>query len=298
MGENLLTNAGFLDGTDGWTFTGSTLAVDETVYGRAGRVALVGSSTSAAPNENAVLRTDSSHRVAVTAGVEVEAFGAFWASHGTPALKLFWFTSGGSLITNDQVTTQQVVTHAPKRGRTWSMCRAWDVKTPPPTAAFAELRLLSTIPSSGTNYKLVLMKPFIGAPRDEGFASLWDPGVMANDDLAAVDFWPSELPFFLSGSQSKPFANRSSFGSDSNIPATSLMYETTQFEFRGKLKLTQDQYDVLDDFYDGGSSRFWVVQPDTEKLCYASWLADGRPTITDNEGPTFAVDVGLKLRVS
>lgn len=286
---NQLKNAGLLDGSAGWTgLSGAVLSVDEAVVGGPGRAVLV------ATRNVAVGQTveAASSGLAVTAGQVVEAFASVGGSGpGAVALKLEILSAGGARLAITDVPLQRASVGTPRRGLAASFSRFWGLA---PASATGTARLVGVYTSTvAAPQQAYLMKPYLAAPGSR-VPGVWDPGSHDNPDLQ-LPVWPSGLPPMLEESSIEPFANRRAFAGDVGLPISERTYRGMHYALRARLRLTPEEADTLDQFYETTPGPFFFLRPDTDQLCMAEWLADGAPKPVDLSGVKFVRDVGLHV---
>lgn len=297
---NLLRNAGYLEGTAGWTATAQlTLAVDDATRGGPGRHVLVGSGTTTAVNQVQAVRTLAADRPVVTAGQVVEAYAGLHASP-TASLAIEWYNAGGSLISATALTQRPALLtqHGSGiRGLGETFARGYGRATAPAGTARAGLVLSVQPAASGTAVTLALLKPFLGlVPALTGEPSLWDPGTHqeAGLDLPA---WPSLRPF-QAGPLVQPTPARTEFSSAEGLAVTRRISTLPRKRFQGRTRCDAVQRALLEDFFAEAHPAFWFVDPETEQLCVARWAAGGEPRAAEVRGVTTLMEVGLNLEIA
>ena len=212
---NTLTNAGFLDGTTGWTKTAQLiLSVDETVRGSPGRAALVATGATTGTNQTQTVSVDAARRASVTAGVEVEVSLCALATVAgaiTPVVAtVVWHAAGGGVVASETLSLRepQISRHGVglKGVRsTWPTAR--QRLTPPAGAVSADLRLSVTPAASGAAVVIALLKPQIAAvPPGRSEPLSWQPGLHVSEDLQRPA-WPHALRSFDLGPDGEPLAS-------------------------------------------------------------------------------------------
>lgn len=300
---NLLTNCGYLDGATGWAGTAQlTLAIDESVRGSAGRAALVGTGSSTATNQKQALACAVDARAEVVEGVEYEVTACVFASVNgvavAPAVAVVWRGAGGSTILTEPLTVAapQIALHGEARlgvRNSWRRLRAR--LTAPAGAASADLEVAVTPAASGTAVEIALLKPLI-AETWAPWPVTFDPGQTSNPDLD-LPIWPSALRGFDLGPGGEPQADRVEFGEGPGRPSRRRTTADPARQFSGALRCDPVERAVLEDFHRGVGD-FWFVEPDSDRLCIASFAADGAPRMTEDRGEVSTVSVGLWLETA
>lgn len=284
---NRLANAAFLELSSGWTGTG--LAVDEAVRGAAGRAALTGSGA---------ISVATASRPTVTPGeiIEVSILTAAGApsAPATPVVSLSFYNGGGSVIGDPLALPVQpapLTQHGEGvLGARETFRRAWARVAVPAGAARAGL----TISGAGA---VAILRPFLaGVPSGRADPLPFDPGVHAEADLQ-LGVWPLVKPF-QTPSLGEPQPGRIEFGAGPGRPAARRTAYDPARKFTGRLRCDAVQLAALETFWREGPSDFWLVDPATDRLCVASWAADGAPRIVEARGITSIVEVGLWLETA
>ncbi len=302
---NLLTNAGFLDGSTGWTLSAQLAAgVDETTRGSAGRAVLTGTGTTTAPNQTQMIRTATAARAVVSAGAEYEVSAAVVALlNGTaaaPEVEVAWFDGSAALvsITPLEVRPAQITAHGEARlGVRNSFRRVWRKVTAPASAVRAELRLVLTPAFSGATVVLGLLKPMIAAAIPARREPLvWDPGLHDVGDLD-LPCWPTTLRSFDLGPGGQAQADKVEFGGGPGRPARRRITADPAREFKGSLRCDPVERAMLEAFWREVGD-FWFVEPDSDRLCVASFGAEGGPHMNEDRGEVSIIEVGLWLETA
>lgn len=294
---NLLHNAGFLEGTDGWSKSAAlAFAVDESTRGAPGRHALVASGLTSAPNQFLALV---SPVTAVAGNGWVEAYGSVF-SFGTPYFAVEWSGSGGYIsATTIPVTPAQMTTYGEAvLGLRETYARGYRRMQAPATATSATLVLGVAPAASGSGVGLAILKPYLGLVAGAtGAPTPWDPGVHEEDGLM-LPCWPSILRPFRAGSMGEPGAVRTEFASGSGVPATRRTGTVPRKKLKAQIRCDAVQATALDDFFNAAHPAFWVVDPESERLCVGRWAAGGEPRVVENRGVTNVIEVGLHLEIA
>lgn len=286
-------NAGGLDGVTNWNaIGGGALAVDEAVTGGPGRAVIEVTGVGAVGGVVGI----ASDTVPIVAAPLVEAFGRYAASQGAWSLQVEW-RSGAAVLAQAPVTFAAAPVTAAKRGLPTTFAWAYSRLQAPGGADGMRLLATTTLAAAGA-YSLALLKPYLGLAPADPRPTRWDPGSHANPDLQ-LQVWPSDLAPFRSDQLPTPIANGKAWAGDAGIPVRESLYAGVHHEFRGQMRLSSEQFDVLDAFYDSTQdAEFYVVRPDTDQLCVAEWLADGAPKPASLAGPWTIAEAGLHLRVA
>lgn len=286
-----LANAAFLEGSTGWT--GGSPTMDETIIGALGRRVLTRSATVSAGN--ALDLTSASLTAGVAAGVAVTGMGmvAVEGPMRHPELQVQFLTSGDAVIETASLPVQETQIGAPSRGVT-GFARFFADLICPATTAKVRLKATATALGSGTG-KIHLLKPYLAIARDTTVPARWAPGSHANADLQRPD-WPQRLPPFLAdGYSCEPLPVRDGFRGDNMIPGGRQFGLPGRFTLSGRMSLTAAQADLLEAFHlaqcvmDAKDQGFWIVRPDTDQLCRASFAEDGEPRLERQNRPGLAV---------
>lgn len=301
---NRLTNAGFLDLAQGWTSTSAlALTVDETTRGAPGRQVLRGVGSVSSDGFQTIQPATGS-RPAAAAGEMVEAQ-AFIAAHvaGVPVApnpRLVFRNSGGSQISAVDMAVRPALLgiHGEGlRGLSDTFRRAYLRTAAPAGTATAtiEARVSAT---TGQTVDLALLKPLVeAAPAGRSEPLLWGPGDHVEEDLQ-LPAWPSLLKPFQARSGSEPKPGRAEFESMADRPVSRRTSIDPARRFEGVLRCDAIQRAILEEFARTVPGDFWLVEPDSERLCVASFAADGAPKMVEDRGPTVLMSVGLWLETA
>lgn len=299
---NLLTNAGFLELAAGWTkSTQLALSVDETTRGSAGRAVLIGTGATTAASQQQWVAPATAQRAVVVPGQAVEvSAGVLALVNGVPVaptVQVLWYDAGGVAVSpTTTLSVQPAQLSAGGEGLAGvreTFRRTQQRVTPPAGAVRAAIRLAVTPGASGSNVILALLKPMIGSiPTGRADPLTWDPGSHTDADLAYLT-WPDVLKPFQSGPGSEPVAGRIEFQSGSGRPASRRTAVDPARRFTGVVRCDALQRAALEAFWREGPADFYFVEPDSDRLCVASWAQDGAPRMAENRGPTALMEVGL-----
>ncbi|WGM45233.1 hypothetical protein KOAAANKH_00094 [Brevundimonas sp. NIBR10] len=297
---NRLRNAGFLELTSGYE-SNLALSLDASVRGAPGRAGLVAAG-SVSSGGTVLTRNAVGNRPTITVGQTAEVSLLLAASVDgvpvTPFAEVVWVNAGEGDISTTPLTVSPVEYSAEGvgvRGLRQTFFRAWGRVVAPATTAKLMLQARMVAPSAGAA-ALTYLKPLIVTPTGAAHPHPWDPGTHTDTNLN-LPAWPPLRPF-RNPPQVTPIANRTGFQSASGINKTRLLYREPPVDLRGSVRCTPPELDVLDQFYRAGHDRFWIVRPDTDELCVATWLPDGAPKPSAHLGLTTIMDVGLQLTVA
>lgn len=302
---NGLTNCGFLDGASGWTKTAQlTLTVDEATRGSPGRAALVGTGTTSATNQKQSISASSAGRAVVTAGQEIEVSAWIAAFVGgvslKPAARLVFYNVGEievSPVTLDPADPLLLAYGTALHGVRQTYYRAFARAVVPGTAVKAGFEVSTTPAASGAAVVLAMTKPLIGpciTGRTE--ALTWEPGLHATEDLQ-LSAWPDILQVLQIGPGGERLAGRAEFQAGPAAPTSRRTSSDAARRYTGQLRCDAVQRAVLDAFW-STAGRFWFVEPDTDRLCVASFTADGAPRQTEDMGVEVMMQFDLWLETA
>lgn len=299
---NRFRNAGLVEQLSGWS-SNVTLALDTSVKGAPGRAALTISGTLATAGSGAFIFNAADNRPTLTPGQKQE-FSVLVAGkvNGVavlPQIKIIYVTSLGGIAGVEAIVpgpAEYSVEGEAVRGLRGTYRRAWARLTAPASTATYILQAEVYAPSNGSTYELAMVKPFGDFPTGAVHHLLFDPGPHTDADLN-LPAWPALRPF-RNPPQITPVANRTAFQTAAGINKTRLLYAEAPVDFRGQVRCTPTEADTLEQFYRAGHERFWIVRPDTDELCVATWLPDGAPRPSAHLGLTTIMDVGLQLTVA
>lgn len=303
--NNLLTNAGFVDQADGWAAAPgvAVLTVDEAERGAPGRVVLRATANATGFGEACRIAPAANTRPSVggLASIEVQiACAAFVDGAATaPVARLVFLDGGGS-----PVTVYDLPLRAPQLAR-WGVGRLGLLDTyhrsagrfpTPPGAATATVEVAGMATTSGQAVEVLLLKPFIGVPSPAGSLLLWSPGSHRLADLM-LTAWPGALREFDAGAggEAKPWA--AEFDAGSGPPMARRTAKDPARKFSGKLRCDVVQRGILEAFA-AANAKFWMVEPDSERLCVARFAADGAPRLSETRGGWHHMEVVLWLETA
>lgn len=295
--RNRISNASGLDGVTSWTALAGAISVDDTVRGASGRIAISASGAGAAIGDTVGLK---SAAAAVTPGETILAAAFASSDNGAAQVTATFLTAGGATVGAPVVVGQSrsaTTTPLHTRGLKATFAQFFSgALVVPGTAATAVLTAKATATAAGA-WRVDLLKPFLGSPQTNGQLGIWDPGPHANPDLQ-LPAWPADLRPFHAGAPPTPIANAKAWRGDAGAQVREDVAGSLYYEFRGRLRATPFELDLLTQFYFIARSQFWLVNPFTDELCIAEWMEDGAPKITEDRGPSMIVEVGLQLMVS
>lgn len=299
---NLIRNASFLDGVTDWTRTSTgvltTFGVDETVRGSPGRAALRGAGVSTANNQTAVIHPATASRVAVTPGEVLTASAWFWSSVPGAYIALQFYTAAAAALGAPVALPTVQAQGTGKRGLPGLFGRGKGKVAVPATAATVGLRVMVTVPVSGTAIELVILKPHL-AKSDA--AQCWSPGPHTAVDLQLAS-WPDTLPQ-LRSIDSPRTPTRRGFETDSRIPSAWRVAPVGRVRLTGEMKLDLEQRDALLEFHKavtlaGVVTPFWFMNPDTHELNRAWFDPDDGDPQDSGAGAERRTRVGLILELA
>lgn len=302
---NRLTNAGFLELTAGWTGSaGLGLSIDETVRGSPGRCALVATGTSGGAGFMTV-QPATGQRPTVTAGEVLEISAAVLArvagADATPDVRVVFRTSGGTQVSAEAiaVTSPALIQHgAGKGGLRETYFRAYARLTVPATATTAALEVRASASGSGQAVEIAVVKPFLDVvPIGRVTPIAWDPGQHSDDDLE-LPSWPQTLRPFQAQAGAEPQRATEEFGDGPGRPQQRPTAVDPARRLTGRLRCDAVERETLESFWRATRDDFWFVEPDSDRLCVASFAADGAPRAGEVRGPTTMMDVALWLETA
>lgn len=294
MAGNDLTNASFLDGTGGWTAIGGTLTVDEGQAGRGGkgRAVLVASRTASGSGQTAGARSDG---VAVTAGQTLEVAGLYGSTGASVELSLAIY-SGATLVSRTVLPKIRSAAGVCRQGAPELLNAAYALMAVP-ASGLASVEVVATSGAAGA-FEAWLSKPYLDAVWEDRKAYVWDPGLFANEDLAAMRRWPAHFPpILLEGYGGKRTPIREAWTGDGGREGTLRKVGLPAVKVTGRMHMTVAQYSDLEDFHTASDAPFLFVRPETAQLCQATWLADGEPDDEPTGVGTVYGAIGLQLVV-
>lgn len=287
---NLVKNASFLDGTQGFVAPdGGVLTVDDQIFGAPGRSVLVLNDTPGNGNPMTI-SMDYPEGPGVTSGELLEVFVMGKSTIPNPSVKLQ--VQGGSETT---IPLKEEHKGSATRGvpSTFNIYRGRFVA---PSTGQARISM-SAVASSGASHIMLMFRPYIEKVAATARQRQWTPGPHYGADLD-LPIWPSSLPpFRTDGVQVEPMPVRRAFSGDVARPSTSRIAHNPSYMFKGDLELNGVQYDLLEDLCYNQAEPFWFVRPDTNQLCHAYWADDGSPSAQGALNPVRKVSIGLLLEV-
>lgn len=301
---NALSNAAFLELADGWSGVAPlTLAVDETVRGAAGRAVLFGYGT-ADSGATLYLRPTAGKRAAVTAGSVLDVAGFVVAYVAgvpvTPAARAVFYNSGGTQVDAQALPVQPaaLAQHGEGLAGVSATFRRAYARLTAPAGAVAVSVEFGAAATTGQSVEVRLLKPYVGAvPYGRTSPLPWTPGLHTQADLQ-LDAWPDILRPFQSGGGSEPRPSRIEFEAGPGRPSSRRSAFDPARRFTGLVRCDGVERAALEAFHRSGPSDFYFVEPDSDRLCVASWAADGAPRMAESRGLTVMMDVGLWLETA
>jgi len=298
-----LINAGFVDLAQGWTASGDlTLSVDETSRGAPGRQVLRGAGN-AGSNGFLTIQPATGSRPTASAGEVIEAQ-AFIAAHLAgaavqPSARLVFRDGGGSQIIAHEMPVRPALLSLHGEGVSGlsdTFRRAYlRIAAPGGTATATVEARVSAL--TGQAVDLALLKPLVGpVPAGRAEPLLWSPGTHAAEDLQ-LPSWPALLKPFQARGGAEPLPSRVEFASATDRPVARRTAIDPARRFDGALRCDKVQREILESFARTAAD-FWIVEPESERLCVASFAADGAPRMIEDRGPTVIMGVGLWLETA
>lgn len=298
--RNLLPNAGFLDGAEGWTVTGGpALSVDEVGKGAPGRAVL--RAAGAAGVDGSVVLS-ASRRPAAAAGetwsLACRVVARVAGIEVTPAVRLAFKSAGGGATGSTDAAVRPAELTASGlglHGLRQTFPAAEGVGVAPATTASATVEISVPV-TTGQTVEILLLKPMLGlGPLAPGWT--WNPGDHAEPDLQRP-IWPHELRPFRAGPGAQPRAWSAAFEGLAGRPVQARQAIDPARRFDGSLRCDAVQRAVLEAFHREAPRGFWFVEPDSDRLCVADFADDGAPRMTDAAGPTALMSVGLWIETA
>lgn len=293
MAGNELTNAGFAEGTSFWDYAGNSgpAYIDETDYGYDGRPVFVVNGT----GTSVVVAQTSAKWVPVTTGQILEVFGHIAGVNINPRLQVDFFSTLDitSFVTAFEASVTSKGDGSPRLGlsKSFDFCHSRMVS---PITGYARFSVQG--PITGSNPKILFMKPYLERVLPKTKYRCWDPGKHVNPDLQ-IPHWPSELPHLRADQFSAPIIpSRVGFSGDKGVSVTKKLTRSPWYNVSGQLRGDQETHAILDRFFRTAPEPFWFVRPDTLQLCRATWMAEGEPSMS-GLGPDKTIQFGLQLSV-
>ncbi len=305
---NGLWNAGFLQGTDHWaTVSGGTFVVDEVSRGAPGRAVLRSSRVVASVGTTVQIEPAVASRAVVDAGEVVEfsagALGLLGVAE-TPvaprAFAVFYNGAGGVIESRPlRVLSPEVVGHGlGLSGVRASFYRVQQRETAPAATVKASLWVEAASTAPNQTVAILLLKPMVGrVAAGRALPLNWDPGQHDGADLAFAS-WPDILRPFRSGAGGEVQPGRVEYQAGAGRPKSRRVALDPVRRFLGQLRCDGVERAALEQFWREGPGDFWIVEPDTDRLCIASWTADGAPLMTEQRGLTCLMQVGLWMETA
>lgn len=303
---NGLWNAGFLQGTDRWSSPG-TMSVDEKDRGAPGRAVLRASKVMSTSGAGLQVEPAASARAAVSAGEVVELSAGILGLLGaveTPAAPIayavFYDAVGGVIASRPlKVRPPEVATHGLGRAgvrETYYSVRQREVAPAGTVAASLFVEAHST--TANQTVSVLLLKPMVArVPLGRSVPVLWDPGQHSDDDLNFAA-WPNILRPFRGGGGGEVQPGRVEYQSGAGRPKSRRVALDPVRKFMGQVRCDGIERAALEEFWREGPGDFWIVEPDTDRLCVASWAADGAPMMMEARGLTCLMQVGLWMETA
>jgi hypothetical protein len=241
----------------------------------------------------------------VTAGAAYEVSAAVLAIVDgvavAPVAVVNWFNAGGSALTPTALTVSiaQILAHGEGRLGVRSAFRSVRQRVVAPAGAVkAEIGISTTPAASGSTVVLGLLKPMVApvvVARQEPLG--FDPGLHDDVDLQ-LPCWPTELRAFDLGPGGQAQAGVVEFQSGAGRPSRRRTDDDPVRQFTGSIRCDPVERAMLEAFWRDTPGDFWFVEPDSDRLCVASFAADGQPRMTEDKGFVSTVEVGLWLETA
>lgn len=302
---NRLTNAGAVDGVDGWAATaGMSLTKDETARGAPGRGVFRASGTSSSAGQSFAVTSASTARADVQGVSVVEvslATAAFVAGAAVPpfARLIFFDGSGAVLLAHDLIVRRPVLASwgVGRDGLLDTYYRVWSQIERPAAAVSAAIEAGGRASGSGQAIEAVLLKPLIAEAAPGSRRPLqWSPGLHSNVDLQRPS-WPGAIREFGVGATFEPKPGLIEFDAGPARPMSRPITADAARKLSGQIRCDVVQRAMLEAFHATARS-FWIVEPGSERLCVGSWAADGAPRLSETRGGLHLMDVALWLETA
>lgn len=327
--KNLLWNAAFLELASRWvTVSGGVLAVDEDGRGAPGRAVLRASRTVAAVNDAVQIEPATASRIPAAPGETFELSGGALGLVGAaatitesstfddgvvftgnldvgapvaPRAFAVFYNAGGSVLAERPLTVRPP--EAPSHGLGVGGVRASFYsfsarEIAPANTASVALKVDARATATTQAVTVLLLKPFVGRVPPGRTAPLpWGPGGHDAAELAYAT-WPEVLRPFQNGSVGEAQAGRIDYQSGASRPKSRRIALDPARRFKGQVRCDAIERAVLDQFWREGPADFWIIEPDSDRLCLASWTDDGAPAVAEMRGPTAMVTVGLWMETA
>lgn len=305
---NGLWNAGFLQGAEHWATVGvGALTVDETLRGAPGRAVLKASRLAAAVGLTAPVEPAVADRVEIAAGDVVEISAGVLGLLGvveTPvaprAFAVFYDAGGATLEARPLIVRPpEVVAHGlGLAGVRASFYTIQQRETAPADAVKVALRVEAVSVAANQTVAVLLLKPMVArVPNGRSLPLAWTPGRHSSSDLAFAA-WPEILRPFRGGAGGEVQPGRVEYQSGAGRPKSRRMALDPVRKFMGQVRCDGVERAALEQFWREGAGDFWIVEPDTDRLCIASWTADGAPMMIEQRGLTCMMQVGLWMETA
>ena len=304
---NGLWNAGFLQGAEHWTTVGGgVLTVDEALRGAPGRAVLKASRLAATVGLTTPVEPVAAYRLGVSAGDVVEfsasvlgLLGVVEAPAAPRAWAVFYNASGETLETRPlAVRPPEVTTHGlGLAGVRASFYGVQQRETVPAGAAKVTLRVEAVSTAANQTVATLLLKPRVWFASARALPPVWSPGQHSDDDLNFAA-WPDILRPFRGGGGGEVQPGRVEYQSGAGRPKSRRVALDPVRKFMGQVRCDGIERAALEGFWREGPGDFWIVEPDTDRLCVASWAADGAPMMMEARGLTCLMQVGLWMETA
>lgn len=303
---NGLWNAGFLQGADHWSSPG-VMSVNEQDRGAPGRAVL--RATKVMPTSGAALQVEPAApaRAAVSQGEVVELSAGILGLLGaieTPAAPRAYgvfYNAAGEVIVSRPLTVRAPEVAAHGLGwagvrETFYLVRQREIA--PAGTVSASLYVEAYSSMANQTVSVLLLKPMVArVPAGRTLPLLWTPGQHDGADLAFAS-WPDILRPFRAGAGGEVQPGRVEYQAGAGRPKSRRVALDPVRKFMGQVRCDGVERAALEQFWREGAGDFWIVEPDTDRLCIASWSADGAPMMIEQRGLTCMMQVGLWMETA
>ncbi len=303
---NRLTNAGALDGASGWTRfpAGLNLRTDEAARGAPGRAVLKADGAAAGAGQAFGVATAASAAADIreAAMVEVSAAAAAFVNGASvpPFVRIRFVDEAGETVMSYDLQVRRPVLER------WGVARdglrdtyftAWARLPRPALAVAAILEAGAVAQAVGQQVEAVLLKPMVAVPpKGLSHPLLWSPGLHSAQDLQRAA-WPGWLRDIEVGATFEPKPGRIEFDAGPGRPMSRPIASDPARKLSGRIRGDVVQRAALEAFA-AEANGFWMVEPGSERLCVASWAADGAPRLSETRGALHLMDFTLWLETA
>jgi len=280
--------------------------VDESVRGAPGRAVLKAVGTTNAVNQAQTVRPATARRPPVppNAVIEVSASVAAFVNGApvAPRVQAVLWTSLGNQI-GAAIDLGVALPRQPQHGEAvqgvrTTFRRAFGRLTTPANAAMCDLTITVTGGASGSTLEIDLLKPLVAVlPTGKAEPITFDPGLHAAVD-SQLPVWPSILRGFSLGQGGERSPDRVEFQGVTGRPASRRLAFDPPRRLNATIRCDPVQRAVLEAFHRDTPGDFYIVEPDSDRLCVASFAAEGAPRMTEDLGEVALMSVGLWLETA